>query len=233
MLWLRRRRCQPELMDQPDLCPRRHATALRGLARLNLFGSARTLWPPLAALASRHRDRPLRVLDVATGGGDVPLRIWRRARRAGVSLQIEGCDRSPFAIEQASRAATKAGADIRFFVHDALNGKPLRGYDAVISSLFLHHLNEDEAVAVLRIMSATARLVLVNDLERTAANFAMVYAASRLVTRSPVVHVDALLSVEAAFTLDEVRALARRAGLAGATVERRRPCRFLLAQEQP
>ena len=81
-------------------------------------------------------------------------------------------------------------------------------------------------------MADTARLVLVNDLERSAPNFAMVYAASRLVSRSPVVHVDALLSVRAAFTPGEVRALAERAGLTGATVVRRWPCRLLLTRER-
>jgi predicted nicotinamide N-methyase len=228
------RRCrQPELMDQPDLSPGRHAAALRGLARLNLFGSARVLWPPLAALARRRTGHTVRVLDLATGGGDVPLRLWRRARRSGVALHVDGCDRSPFAVEHATAAAATAGADVRFFVHDALSGMPADDYDAVIASLFLHHLNDREAVALLRSMASAARLVLVNDLERNALNFAMVYAASRLVTRSPMVHVDALRSVSAGFTIDEARSLARDAGLADARVERRWPCRFLLQRERP
>ncbi len=81
------RRCVPEVMDQPDLDPRLHAQALQGLARLNFWsGSARILWPPLSALARRLRPRPLRVLDLATGGGDVPVRLWRRASRAGLDV---------------------------------------------------------------------------------------------------------------------------------------------------
>jgi SAM-dependent methyltransferase len=232
MVTLGQRRRRPEVMDQPGLCPRRHAAALRGLARINLLGSAGVLWPPLKELALRRRGRPLRVLDLATGGGDIPIRLWRRARKANIPLQFEGCDRNPFAVEQAMAAATTAGADVRFFVHDAVHGGPLPGYDAAVSSLFLHHLEEDEAVTFLRLMADTGRLVLVNDLERSAPNFAMVYAASRLLTRSRVVHVDALLSVEAAFTPEEALKLAERAGLTGATVVRRWPCRFLLSREQ-
>jgi SAM-dependent methyltransferase len=232
MVTLGQRRRRPEVMDQPGLCPRRHAAALRGLARINLLGSAGVLWPPLKELALRRRGRPLRVLDLATGGGDIPIRLWRRARKANIPLQFEGCDRNPFAVEQAMAAATRAGADVRFFVHDAVHGGPLPGYDAAVSSLFLHHLEEDEAVTFLRLMADTGRLVLVNDLERSAPNFAMVYAASRLLTRSRVVHVDALLSVEAAFTPEEALKLAERAGLTGATVVRRWPCRFLLSREQ-
>jgi hypothetical protein len=108
----------------------------------------------------------------------------------------------------------------------------LPGYDAAISSLFLHHLNENEAVAFLQLMAASGRMVLVNDLERSRTNLAMVFAASRLLTRSPVVHFDALRSVEAAFTLNEARNLTEKAGLYGAMIARRRPCRFLLTWER-
>jgi 2-polyprenyl-3-methyl-5-hydroxy-6-metoxy-1,4-benzoquinol methylase len=230
MRLLRERRREPEIMDEPGLDEDRHAAALRGLARLNLFGSARVLWPPLAGRA-RQQGR-LRLLDIACGGGDVPLRLWRRACRAGLSFQIEACDRSSFAIRHATAAAAAAGADIRFFVHDALTDGPLAGYDAVVTSLFLHHLDEADAIALLRFMSRCGELLLVNDLERSALNYAMVYTASRLVTTSRVVHVDALRSVRAAFTLAEVRALADAAGLKAASIVRRPPCRLLLMAER-
>jgi 2-polyprenyl-3-methyl-5-hydroxy-6-metoxy-1,4-benzoquinol methylase len=228
MVSLSQRCRQPEIMDQPDLDPRQHAAALRGLARLNFFGSAGVLWPALTALAQAGGGRPMRILDLATGGGDVPLRLWRRARKAGIKLQLEGCDISPFAVEQATAAATKTASDVHFFVHDAVRGGPIPGYDAVISSLFLHHLSEDDVCMFLRNMAACAPLLLINDLERGPLNYAAVFTASRLLTRSPVVHVDALRSVAAAFTLNEARRLAADAGLHGATVSRRWPCRFLL-----
>ena len=48
MHFLSQRQRRPEIMDQPDLEPRRHADALHGLARINFFSSsAGTLWPPL------------------------------------------------------------------------------------------------------------------------------------------------------------------------------------------
>jgi hypothetical protein len=49
-----------------------------------------------------------------------------------------------------------------------------------------------------------------------------------LLTTSLVIHTDGPRSVEAAFTLAEVNMLARQAGLEGAVVERRWPCRLLL-----
>jgi 2-polyprenyl-3-methyl-5-hydroxy-6-metoxy-1,4-benzoquinol methylase len=228
-------------MDQPGLDVCRHHDALRGLARINFWsGSARLLWPALRALARETAPEPVRVLDVATGGGDVPIRLWHKARRSGVALAITGCDINPQAVAYAQAQAARAGAAVRFFVWDARAPSPPpspeggRAYHAVTCSLFLHHLAADEAVSLLRRMGALAgRMVLVNDLVRSRAGFVLAYVGTRLLSASPVVHTDGPRSVEAAFTRTEALDLARRAGLAGAVVERRWPCRFLLTWKRP
>jgi SAM-dependent methyltransferase len=227
------RRLRPEIMDQPGLDPGRHCQALRGLGRINLWsGSAGILWPPLAGLARALAPRRVRVLDLATGGGDVPIRLWQRARRAGLPIDIDGCDVSPVAMEHANQAARRAGAEVRFFRADALEDDWPADYDVATCSLFLHHLTEDQAESLLRRM-ATARLVLVNDLVRGRAGLLLARVGTRLLTRSPVVHVDGPRSVEGAFAVAEVRGLADRAGLIGAAVERRWPCRLLLTWWRP
>src|SRR5689334_4737167 len=97
------RRLEPELMDQPGLEFARHAQALRGLERINAWsGSAGILWPAIRELG-RRRGGPIRLLDVATGAGDVPLRLLRKAARAGLSLEIHACDRSEQALAIARR----------------------------------------------------------------------------------------------------------------------------------
>jgi 2-polyprenyl-3-methyl-5-hydroxy-6-metoxy-1,4-benzoquinol methylase len=238
-------------MDQPGLDARRHLQALGGLERINFWsGSARMLWPGIRALARDQGPRPLRLLDVASGAGDVPLRLWRKARRSGLALAIDGCDVSPRAVQyaQAQAALRVAGAESakprtdgpglcglspshppRFFVWDALRDPLPRPYDIVTSSLFLHHLAEEDAVRFLARMSRLAgRLLLINDLVRGPFGFLLAYLGTRLLSSSSVVHTDGPRSVEAAFRCPEVRSLARRAGLEGARVERRWPCRFLL-----
>src|SRR5437660_977048 len=99
-------------MDQPGLDPAQHARALRGLARINWWSrSSGILWPAL--LAQARAAGALRVLDLATGAGDVPIRLGRRARAAGVPVRIEGCDVSAVAVEYARRRAERVGADVR------------------------------------------------------------------------------------------------------------------------
>src|SRR5947209_6535750 len=119
---VRQRRREPEIMDQPGLEEPSHVQALEGLARINRWsGSARLLWPSIRALAGEASSSALRLLDVATGGGDVPLRLWHRTRRAGMALEVEGCDRSPTAVAHARRAAARCAAEVRFFEWDALS----------------------------------------------------------------------------------------------------------------
>jgi hypothetical protein len=69
----------------------------------------------------------------------------------------------------------------------------------------------------------------VNDLARSRFNYCAVWLASRLLTRSRVVRFDGPASVRSAFTPKEALALASHAGLSGATVQGKFPCRFLLS----
>lgn len=225
----------PELMDDPAIDPQAHAVALKGLARLNrLSDSVGVLWPAIRDLARQRPQHPLKILDVATGGGDLPIQLAQRGQRAGIRLHVEGCDISATAQQQATRAAQEAGVYVHFFCQDVLRDPLPTGYDVVLSSLFLHHLAEAEIVQLLQSMrAASTGLILINDLLRNALNYALVWLGTRLVTRSPIVHFDGLASVRSALTVRELQSLAEQAGLDGATVRPRHPCRMLLHWQQP
>lgn len=217
-------------MDQPGIDAQRYRRVMEGLARINyVTRSASVVWPSIRRLAAHSPGGPLTLLDVATGAGDVPVALWRRARRTGIDLQVAACDISPLAIDHARQRARRAGASVNFFVCDAVAADFGGEFDIVTSSLFLHHLDDHLCVEVLRRMSAAARqMLLINDLLRSRTNFWMAHLGVRLFTRSDVMHVDGPRSVEGAFTLDEVRQLCRQAGLETAELARRWPCRYLL-----
>ncbi len=221
-------------MDDPALPADEHRRALAGLARLNSYSdSVGVLWPAVRKLAD-ELGRPVKILDVATGSGDVPLGLWKRAKRAGCVLELSACDISPVALDVAEERTRSAGATVHYFAADALAEPLPGGFDIVTCSLFLHHLSDDNAVKLLRrLAAATDRLVLVNDLSRGRWNLGLVWIATRLLTRSRVVHADGPLSVRAAFTPGEAAALAERTGLTGAKVGGRFPCRWLLTWRKP
>jgi 2-polyprenyl-3-methyl-5-hydroxy-6-metoxy-1,4-benzoquinol methylase len=231
---LRERNLQPELMDQPELDPRSHARALAALRRVNVLScTASIVWSAIRPLARSQPDRPLRVLDVASGGGDVTLGIWRRARRENLPLEIVGLDMSAVAVGHARSLAAAQQADVEFRVSNVVD-TPLPGdFDVIMTSLFLHHLPRAEAIRLLAAMSQSARrLVVVNDLRRSTVGYLLAQAICRLVTRSPVVHVDGPRSVAGAFTLAEIRQMCVEADLTPIRLVRRWPCRFLLTWQR-
>lgn len=220
-----------EIMDDPDVDRGLHLAALRGIARINRFsGSAAVLLPALLQSARSRRGRELRVLDVATGSGDVPIALKRTMTSYGFpNLRFFGCDVSETALDAARTNAVKQKVDVRFFHHDIYRSSLKEEFDVVMCSLFLHHLSDEEAVVSMRRMKdAATGKILVNDLIRSRLNYLTVWMTCRLLTRSKMVHIDGPLSVRKAFTVDEVRRLAAEAGMPNATVERRRPGRFLL-----
>ncbi len=219
---------EPEIMDDPALEIRKHLWALEGLERINrLSGSAGIVWPPIRELAHQAKSS-LWVLDIATGAGDVPIGLWRRARQARISLRIDGCDRNLRSVEYARERARTAKAEVSFFPMDALEEPIPAGYDVLLSSLFLHHLDEQPTIALLRKMAAAAKqMVVINDLVRSNAGFAVASLGTRLITSSEVVHIDGPRSVRAAYTLSEIREMLFQAGCEGGTVAWRWPFRFL------
>ena len=203
-------------MDQPELEPARHVVALDALARVNAVSlSAGRVWTEVERLQRRGVD-PVRVLDVACGGGDVLRGIARRAIKSGTNVELHGCDMSSTALDRA-RARGGDALGVTFHELDVLRDPIPAGYDVLCSSLFLHHLRREAAIHLLESLATAARRVLlVQDLRRTRLGYLYAWVGLGVLTRSDVARHDGLVSVAAAFTLDEARTLCRESGLEGA-----------------
>ena len=165
----------------------------------------------------------MRVLDLACGSGDIVRALARRARRQGIVLDIAGCDVSPRAVQVA-----RAGGSAEFFVSDVLGDGFPGGYDVYLSSLFMHHLRDDNAVELLRRM-ATGRAFLLSDLRRTRIGYLLARCGTPFITRSPVVRNDAPVSVHNAYSIPEAGELLSRAGVVGARIDKQWPQRYLIS----
>lgn len=226
---LTRRRLEPEVMDDPALDARSHRQALDGLRTVNrLSGSAAIVWRTIRDWARSERQTSLRILDLASGGGDVAVGVWRRASRAGLDVRILGLERSPLAIEIARGRAAATDGGVEFQQADVVADAFPDGFPVITCSLFLHHLDEPTAVGLLRKMGRAAGLLVVNDLNRSPGGYVLAQAACRLLTRSPVVQADGPASIAAAFTVSEARSLCQQAGLERATIQRHWPSRLLI-----
>lgn len=226
-----------EWMDRADIDPQLHAQALIGLRRIHRFsGTLATLWQPIERLAKAraNRDGPLRVLDLASGGGDLAIGLLKHARRHRVDLSLTGCDLSTTAVAYAQRQAEDAGVSAEFIQLDVLHDRLPTGFDVICNSLFLHHLETRDVVKLLQqIRQAAPRLVVISDLRRSRIGYWMAWWGCRLLTRSPVCRVDGPLSVEAGWTAPEMQQLWRDAGLDEVHIEPRWPSRFVMTWEGP
>jgi 2-polyprenyl-3-methyl-5-hydroxy-6-metoxy-1,4-benzoquinol methylase len=217
-------------MDQESLAGTLHGPALDGLRRINRISRAgAAVWSEIRPALDACSRRPLRVLDVGAGGGDVAA--WLALRGEG-AIEVDGCDVSSYAVDHARRraAATRIEDRVRFFKHDVRAGPLPGGYDVVMCSLFLHHFDETDAVQLLARMKDAAQLrVLVQDLRRTRVGYVLAWLGCRVLSRSPVVRADGPASVNGAYTVSEVRAMGVAAGLEDICVRHRWPERFVLS----
>lgn len=230
----------PELMDDPGIGADEHLLALGALARINAVSrtAARLADGIRGLLAGPPADAaaPFVVVDVGCGGGDVTLDLARRLRRAAGGrrdVRLIGIDVSPRAVERSRAAAVDRGIDAAFEVRDVLaDGCP--PCDVAVSSLFLHHLGDAEACRLLRSLAAAARRgVVVSDLVRSRLGLGLAVVGTSLLSSSRVARVDGPLSVRAARTPVEYRALFAAAGLDAATVRRVWPERVVVRWERP
>jgi ubiquinone/menaquinone biosynthesis C-methylase UbiE len=216
-----RRREAEELLDRAGHDPAELAANLQDIRTVNrLAGGIANVLRHLPGLLSQlPSGRPVEILDLATGCGDIPLSLVAWAERQGRPLHLTVTDRSPAILAEARR--TLAGVPrVTFSVCDARAvPMPERSFDVVLCSLALHHFAPAEAVQVLREMNRLSRSgFIVNDIRRSLPGFLAAWSASRLATRNRLTRHDMPLSMLRAYTPDELRALLRQAGIHDAPV---------------
>jgi 2-polyprenyl-3-methyl-5-hydroxy-6-metoxy-1,4-benzoquinol methylase len=156
----------PELMDG-DCSYESFRDCLRSLEQVNLWllGYRPTLaWLERLPLAPLD---PLHIVDVGSGGGGLLRQIAAWARRRGIAVRLTGIDLNPYAARAAAES-TPEELRIEWVTDDALMYQPEKPIDIVVNSLMAHHLEDDEIIALLRWMEATAQVGwFINDLKRS------------------------------------------------------------------
>ena len=228
----------PELMDG-DCSYEDFRGCLRSLEQINrwLLGYRPTLaW--LKRLPPGLRDHglrdPVHIVDVGSGGGDLLRRIAGWARRRGIALELTGIDLNPYAARAAAESTPKE-LGIAWVTGNALEYRPGKRVDIVVSSLTAHHLEDEEIVALLRWMEATAQVGwFINDLERSEWSSRMFGWVERIVGWHRFVRHDAPVSFRRAFREEDWERLLAAAELPrqAVTVEHWRPGRLCVGRRK-
>lgn len=202
---------EPEWMDRPQPVSAELESDLRNLRALNrYFGSYRLV---------RHFFRrwilpndKLRVLDLATGSGDIPRMVVDHARAVGATVEVDAVDFQTSTIVVAQKLS-EAFPEIHYHAADIQKFGENHSYDIVLFSLALHHFSAPDAVNLLRRSQALSRdQVLVADLRRGWLALLGVELITALFFREPMTRNDARASAARAFSFRELDELARAAG---------------------
>lgn len=157
-------------------------------------------------------DTRMRIVDLATGSGDIPRLIADYARKIGAQIGIDAIDQQAATLEIA-RSLSAGYPEISYREANILEWDWAEAYDIVLCSLTLHHFSNEDAVKILhRCRESSDKFVLVSDLRRGLLARIGVHFLTALIFREPMTRFDARLSAERAFSFSEMHDLAVRAG---------------------
>jgi 2-polyprenyl-3-methyl-5-hydroxy-6-metoxy-1,4-benzoquinol methylase len=184
---------------------------LGNLASLNRrFGAVGIVTKRIAPLLRRRE--PLRILDLATGGGDIPRAIVRQARALQCPVAITAVDRQAATLQIAEKASADF-PEISFVPGDIVSLEPVADHDVVMCNLALHHFEESDVIRILRRCGQWAtQAVLITDLRRSRLAQVAIVAVTELFYREPMTRHDARVSAARAFSFGELHRLAVAAG---------------------
>jgi len=202
---------EPELMDRPQPVSSELEKDLRNIRQLNrFFGSHRLVLHFL-----RRWIKPgdhVRIVDLATGSGDIPRLIGDYAQKIGAKVEVDALDRQSATLEIARKLSGNY-PEISYIDANILEWQPADPYDIVLCSLALHHFSDEDAVRLLRrCRELSQKFVLVSDLRRGLLATIGVYLLTALIFREPMTRYDGRVSAARAFSLAELDDLAGRAG---------------------
>lgn len=223
-----------ELMDEP--CSRDEMRAcLKDLEKLNRwFLGYRPVLHWLDSLRLEQARGPIRILDVGCGYGDALRRIEQWAKERKINVQLSGCDLNPDTVAIAAEASPRESR-VEWIAADVFSLDGRASSDIVVSSLFTHHLTENDIVRFIRWMEEHARIGwFINDLSRAPVPYWLLKAFAKVAGLHRFVQHDGPVSFRRAFVRDDWRRMCAAAGLSqkDVAIESWKPARLCVSRRK-
>jgi 2-polyprenyl-3-methyl-5-hydroxy-6-metoxy-1,4-benzoquinol methylase len=228
---LAKRSTQAERMDDDDVGIDVYSRCLADLAQVNrvTLTHGSTLRWLTRSLAHIPLDRPIAIMDVAYGQGDLLRAIHAWAARTGRTVTLQGIDLNPRSAV-AARIATPPAMAIDYRTGNVFGDTPDPVPDIIVSSQFAHHLTDTDVVAFVRWMETHATLGwFVADLHRHAFSYYGFRLLARVAGWHRIVREDGTISIARSFRPAEWRSLVAQTGVP-VTVFRQFPFRLCVGR---
>lgn len=219
------RSCELERLDTGDYTSEEYKRWLGEMRLIHgFFGEIRALKRTLLRDIEHWTEDAISILDVGAGNGDLLARIAKlidgRLFTVGVELSAEAAA----AIREGGATAVQ-GDGLRLPFVDA-------SFSYAFATLFLHHLDDEDAVKLLREMARVTRgKIFVVDLNRDKTAYRL-YKLFAPLFFQPLTVEDGALSILRSRTPDELCQLAERAGLQKVEIVHSRLNRLVLSASQ-
>ncbi|OBX26676.1 methyltransferase family protein [Gelidibacter algens] len=201
-----------EIMDDFSIAGPILNDALDKLAIINklLGGNSVTLNGLKVLVKNQPKNKPITIIDLGCGGGDILRAIAQYGKKEGYNFQLIGVDANKNATDYAATLSTNY-ENISFVHVDVFSEefKAMR-YDIVITTLFLHHFKGAVLLQLVKHLVKTANMgIVVNDLHR----HRLAYYLFKLITipvKNKMIIEDGLTSVLRGFKRKELVDLSKQ-----------------------
>lgn len=215
MIDLTKRSLEKELLDKDDIP---FADIRQNLKELNfinqyLGGHKITTTGIQSFVRVLSPESQLSICEIGCGGGDNLKAISNYCLSKNIQADFTGIDIKPECLAFAKQQYPELDANwicTDYKKADFAGQKP----DVIFSSLFCHHFNEEELIAMLQWMRQnSAKGFFINDLQRHPLAYYSIKWLTHLFSRSYLVKNDAALSVARGFQRQEWVSILKAAGI--------------------
>ncbi|RXG27826.1 methyltransferase family protein [Leeuwenhoekiella palythoae] len=216
-------------MDDPHVDEATLKAALAEVTRVNKYlGGQQVTLEGLRYFFDRFPQKSYTILDVGCGDGAMLRSIANFARKRSIAVKLIGIDINPKSIALAQKRSQDF-PEVSFQVQDVfkLNETHLE-IDIITSTLTMHHFTDTEILKFLAQFLKLANLgIVINDLQRSTIAYRLFQAYSRVFMRSAMARHDGLISIERAFTKNELLSFTSKLGVQSFNIKWRWAFRYL------
>lgn len=151
------------------------------------------------------KKKVIKIVDIGCGSGDMLRIIARHIRKEKRHVEIIGIDANEFTINYA-REQSKEYPEISFQTA-MVTPKTLKDldFDILLSTLFLHHLDNAEISALLKEACLKARVgIIINDLHRSRWAYVLFFLLTLFIS-NPMIRQDGLTSILRGFKKSDLK----------------------------
>lgn len=204
-----------ELMDDFTMKGELLRDTLDKLGKINkwLGGNRVTLKGIEQLLEGQPKDRTYTIIDLGCGHGDILRLIANFGRQNNYQFKLIGIDANQDAIDYANQLSLDYD-ELTFDNVDIFSDEFKRlKYDIALSTLFLHHFDEEEIRLLLQTIATNANLgIVINDLHRNTLAYGLFKLLGLIISNHMIVQ-DGLTSILRAFKREELEQISKELNL--------------------